>query len=111
MAKNTYLGKIKELREIDVNSKNQTQSKINKMLEQIKSATSKNEEILQYNKAVEIECNQASELMQKYSKEIQTEYDQKLDEFSKIFATSSEKIAAIQDEYNEDEFVESTLQN
>ena len=34
-----------------------------------------------------------------------------MEEFSKIFTSSSDKIAAIQQEYNEDEFVETTLQN
>lgn len=49
--------------------------------------------------------------MQKYSQELSTEYDQKLQEFNKIFTTSTEKIQAMQQEYNQEEFVESTLQN
>lgn len=50
-------------------------------------------------------------MMQKYSTEIKNEYATKLEEFEKIFESSSEKIAAMENEFNDEEFIESTINN
>lgn len=49
--------------------------------------------------------------MSKYTQEIQKEYDQKLEEFSKIYNSSTEKISAMENQYDDTDFVESTLQS
>lgn len=60
---------------------------------------------------MEDECKKVADVMSKYTQEIQKEYDQKLEEFSKIYNSSTEKISAMENQYDDTDFVESTLQS
>lgn len=50
-------------------------------------------------------------VMGKYVEEMKIEYDTKLGEFDEVYKRSTEKISAMEQEYNDEQFVNSTLQN